>query len=139
MSLYTIPGLILETICGPEHLRCTIDFTFATPHQGFVDSDLRIKLLYQLDTHLKGFLFFEKDVSRLKKAIILKSNLEKPVVDSDLLITIRADQTPDWVEWSLEWKGIYPTHPLFDPEAKSNATLQIGGLRVFPRTEVQAP
>lgn len=122
--------LTLELACGPGDRRCRVQFTFTPDQDEFVDCAMMIQLPHQLDLRLSGFLFFATDFARLRGVIESRgSALDSPVIDSDGLLTIRAEQVPGWVEWSFEWEGGYPAFPPFNPNGEANSKLMIRGLR----------
>ena len=124
--------IILELACGPDDQRCKVEFTFRPDRDDFIDCSLLIQLPPQLDLRLSGFLFYEESVLRLLEALESERvGLDSPVTDSDSLLTITAEQQPDWVEWSFDWAGIYPVFPPFNPDAPSNAKILIRSLRAY--------
>lgn len=124
--------LTLELVCGPDDQRCTVHLTVEPDHEGFVDCSFRVQLPYQLDLKLSGFLFYSSDIERLRAAFDSQGAvLDSPVIDSDCLLTIRAEQLPEWVEWSFEWEGIYPVFQPFDPDGPANSKVLIRGLRAL--------
>jgi hypothetical protein len=124
-------NLTLELVCGPDDRRCTVQLLTEPDRGSFVDCSLRI-VLPGLDLRLAGLLFHSTDMARLRAAFDLEgATLSSPVIDSDMLLTIRAEQLPEWVEWSFEWEGIYPVFPPFDPDAQPNTKVLIRGLRTL--------
>jgi len=120
----------LNLACGPDERMCVIELAFAPELDDFIDCSIRVQLPHQLDLRLSGLLFYTNDFQRLRDAFESEGTaLDRSVVDSDGLLTISADQLPGWVEWSLEWEGIYPAFQPFTPDAPSNSKVVIRGLR----------
>lgn len=109
---------------------CVIELTFGPKHHDFIPCSVRIQLPPQLDLHLSSFLFYETDFQRLQGAFEAGGvALDCSIMDSDGLLTISAQQCPRWVEWSLEWNGIYPAFQPFTPDSPSKSKVVIRGLR----------
>lgn len=122
--------LTLNLACGPDSRICVVELTFAPDRDDFINCSIRVQLPHQLDLRLSGFLFYSNHFQRLRDAFETEgAALDCSVVDSDGLLTISANKLPGWVEWSLEWEGIYPAFQPFIPDAPSNSKVVIRGLR----------
>ncbi len=120
----------LELACGPDGRLCVLSLSFEPHEDDFFDCSIHIKLPHQLALELTGFLFYAKDFERLRASFETNGGvLDTPVIDSDCLVTITAEQRLEWIEWSIEWEGIYPAFQPFNPDGSSNSKIVIRGLR----------